>query len=418
MPRRKGLRTGYTTGTCAAAAAKAATLALVCQEAADKVEVRLPSGQPIVLPVHTVAVEGDRAWASVTKDAGDDPDITHGAEVWAQVTRGSEPGIVLERGEGVGVVTKPGLGLPIGAPAITEVPRRMIVEAVTEVLDSCGDAGSLAQSIPQAPSLRDVGSVAQASSLREGPVSRSASRDEASFRGVSRRGEACLVPTKEVGLIVTIGVRDGERLAQKTLNPRLGIMGGLSILGTTGIVVPYSTSAYKVCIRKALDVAVAAGCRQVVLTTGARSERFARGMADLPEEAFIQMGDFAGYALRCCARRPLEKVTVVGFVGKLSKIAAGHEQTHVGRSQVEMRFLAQVAAEGGVPASVLEQAEQANTARHFLEIVEQYGGAGVPERLCALAAARMSSLLGPGKSADCAMVDFDGRLLGRAEVVG
>jgi cobalt-precorrin-5B (C1)-methyltransferase len=224
------------------------------------------------------------------------------------------------------------------------------------------------------------------------------------------------LPDSNMPLRVTISVADGERLAQKTLNPRLGIVGGLSILGTTGIVVPYSTSAFRICISQALDVAVAAGCNEVALTTGARSERFAQALLQLPDEAFIQMGDFVGYALRACARGPWRTVTIAGLIGKLSKMAAGHRQTHAAKSQIDLDFLASLARGAGASTSLLAELAGANTARHWLDLAQSAGIESIPKRVCQIVCQRMRQLLRKEQVSQCIMTDFDGRLLARESI--
>ncbi|MBI2908459.1 MAG: cobalt-precorrin-5B (C(1))-methyltransferase [Chloroflexi bacterium] len=353
------LRTGYTTGACAAAAAKAAAQVLLRQKRVMHVEIALPAGQRVTFPVGRCQFGPDHARCSVVKDAGDDPDVTDGAEICARVSWNESPGIVLEGGEGVGVVTKPGLGLAIGGPAINPVPRQMILTSVAEALVSAG----------------------------------------------------C-----ERGVQVVISVLGGEALALKTLNGRLGIIGGISILGTTGIVVPFSTEAYTACISQALSVASAAGCKEVVLTTGRRSERFAQRMLDLPEEVFIQMGDFAGFALEECVRFGMEQVVICAMIGKLSKLAANHLQTHADSASVEQSFLAEVAADCGADPSQVRAILEANTARQSADILSASGWGKAFERLCQLAAENCRAHVEGGLAVDCILVDFQGNTLGRAGV--
>ncbi len=355
------LRSGYTTGSCASAAAKAAAEALLTQQPVESIEIGLPAGGRAQFKLHRCEFNGQEATASIIKDAGDDPDVTHRAEIVATVAWHDTPGITLEGGFGVGVVTKPGLELGVGEPAINPVPRQTIRAEVTEALG-----------------------------------------DVLSTRGVR----------------VIISVPRGEVIAKRTLNSRLGIVGGISILGTTGIVAPFSLSAYTASVAKALGVAVAMGCKQVVLTTGRRSERYAQAFISLPEEAFVQMGDFAGFALEECAQREIEQVTICAMIGKLSKIANGHFQTHVSKSSVDVTFLADVAAECGVEADTVQAISQANTCRHFMEILGEQKATEVFNRLCELAAAqsRKHALTATQKelSIECILIDFDGTVLGRS----
>jgi len=297
------LRRGWTTGACATAATAAAYAALRTGTFPDPVTIDLPGGKRPAFALAVERLEQDAATAGVVKDAGDDPDVTHGALVLATVRHGARgSGVEFRAGPGVGTVTLPGLPVPVGEPAINPVPRRMMREAV-------GDA--------------DV--------------------------------------------IVEIGVEGGEELARRTWNPRLGIEGGLSILGTTGVVVPYSCSAWIASIRQGIDVAVAAGHEHVLAATGDTSERAARQRYQLPDSAVLDMGDFAGATLKYLARHPIPRLTLAGGFAKLSKLAAGYLDLHSGRSQVDLDRLAAVA---GLPALA-----QANTAMHALELARQ---AGVP----------------------------------------
>ena len=297
------LRRGWTTGACATAATTAAYAALRTGTFPDPVTIDLPGGKRPAFALAVERLEQGAATAGVVKDAGDDPDVTHGALVLATVRHGpSGSGVEFRAGPGVGTVTLPGLPVPVGEPAINPVPRRMMREAV-------GDA--------------DV--------------------------------------------IVEISVEGGEELARRTWNPRLGIEGGLSILGTTGVVVPYSCSAWIASIRQGIDVAVAAGHKHVVAATGDTSERAARERYPLPDSAVHDMGDYAGATLKYLARHPIPRLTLAGGFAKLSKLAAGYLDLHSGRSQVDLDRLAAVA---GLPALA-----QANTAMHALELARQ---AGVP----------------------------------------
>jgi len=350
--RPRALRTGWTTGTCASAAAKAATTALRDQRPQDMVDVALPSGRRVGFAVESCAVDARGSTAVVVKDGGDDPDVTHGAHLTARVSWRNEPGIGLEGGEGVGVVTKPGLGIPVGEPAITSVPRAMITQAVSEAVDP------------------------------------------------SRRG-----------VTVVISVPDGERMARKTTNARLGILGGISILGTTGIVRPFSTASWRASVVQAVAVMAAQGERTLVLCTGGRTEAGAMAMLpDLPDVCFVEVGDFTGAALRRATEVGLERVVFVGMAGKLAKLAAGVLMTHYTRSKVDLGLLGDITLASGGDASVAAEVGAANTGRHAYEIWERAGLLRVSgDELCR----RVRSVLrraGRGRlDADVAMVDFAGR---------
>ncbi|HQU46668.1 MAG TPA: cobalt-precorrin-5B (C(1))-methyltransferase, partial [Pirellulales bacterium] len=282
----KGLRSGFTTGACSAAAAKAATLALLAQQRVAEVEITLPIGRKQTFAVERCEFSPSEARCSVIKDAGDDPDCTHGAHLTATVSWTDQPGdVALDRGPGVAVITKPGVGLDVGAPAITPVPRRNIIDMVREAA-----------------------------------------------------GQALA----DRGLRVVVSVPGGEEMAKKTQNERLGILGGISILGTTGIVVPFSTGAFKVSITQGIDVARAAGHDTVVLTTGGKSEEFAMKLLGLPAECYVQMGDFVGFSIKACVQRQVRKIAICGMPGKMSKIAKGKMQTHAAGSEVDLEFLASI----------------------------------------------------------------------------
>ena len=359
--RRGLLRTGYTTGTCATAATKAALIALLRGSIPKEVTVTLPKGNTAVIPVKECKVEDGYAECTVVKDAGDDPDVTHGAEIVSRVELTDDIGnIDIHGGKGVGIVTKPGLGLEIGKPAINPTPRRMIITAVNEVAYEILD---------------------------------------------------------KKGVKVTISVPKGEELAKKTDNPRLGIVGGISILGTTGIVIPYSTASFAASIRQAIDVTVAMGNDTVVFTTGGRSEEFIKRVIDhtLPDHCFIQMGDFVAYSARTAASKGIKRIIVGGFIGKLSKAAKGIKQTHVKGSKVDMEFLASIAKECNADPSSIEEIRNANTARHVMEIVMSKGIKGYFDRLCMLVCERIYEYTdGKVDSVECIMFDFDGNIIGKA----
>ena len=354
--RRRKLRRGYTTGSCATAAATAATRALLGQEAVQDVTIHLPAGVDATFRLERCTFGAREARCAVIKDAGDDPDVTHLAEVVATVSRRDEPGLELAGGQGVGVVTRPGLGLAIGGPAINPVPRRMILEHVTA---AAGDY------------------------------------------------------LADAGLRVEISMPRGEELAKRTLNGRLGIVGGLSILGTSGIVIPYSTAAWRASVEQAVDVAAANGQRHLVLSTGSRSEKYAQAVLLLPVLAFVEMGEFTGQALRRCARRGIERATLSGMVGKMSKIAQGHMMTHVASNQVDLGFLASVAAHCGGPVELQAAIREANSARHFQELAVAADLHGVFDHLAALVCDQCATVVKGALDLECLIFDFDGTLLGR-----
>lgn len=355
---KKGARTGFTTGACAAAAAKAATRCLVRGSLLKEIETTLPNRKKVVFALHRCEKEGNQVIASIIKDAGDDPDCTHGAEIITTVTLKKEFGVDLLNGPGVGVVTKPGLGLEVGAPSITSVPRKNITDMVLEELQYPG----------------------------------------CEFRGAK----------------VIISVPRGEEMAKETTNARLGIIGGISILGTTGIVKPYSTSAYMASVKQAIDVAYEQGQRDFVLTTGGKSEQFAMKLfPKLPEECFIQVGDFVGVGLQTCAKKGVPEVNIVGMIGKLSKMADGKMQTHVAGSQVNTELLARLAKEAGASAPLVEQIRTANTARHALELAATENINNLTAIICREVSKVAEKYVSGKFKVRTYLFDFDGKLSGQ-----
>ena len=351
----KGQREGFTTGACAAAAAKAATRLLVHGEALSAIESTLPNGQRHTFVLERSERANDVAICSIVKDAGDDPDCTHGAEIVAEVTLLAEPGIELRGGEGVARVTKAGLGLDVGGPAINPVPRRNITAMVLEEIA------------------------------------------ESAFRGA----------------VVTISVPGGEELAKQTLNARLGLLGGISILGTTGIVKPYSTAAYKASVVQAIDVARERGSETLVLTTGGKSEAYAMKLyPELAEEAFVQVGDFVGVGARHCGRRGARRAVVVGMIGKLSKMADGRMMTHAAGSEVNMDLLASIARDLGASDAVVDEIRAANTARHVLEIAAREGITNLCTGICERVVLHLTKHVGGTLDIHAVLVDFNGTVLG------
>ena len=306
------LRRGWTTGACATAATKAAYTALLTGQFPDPVTITLPKGERPAFALARESLGQGIASAAIVKDAGDDPDVTHLAVVQATLRPGpAGSGVVFKAGPGVGTVTKPGLPLPVGEPAINPVPRRMMQAVVAEVAAENGGSGDVE---------------------------------------------------------IEISVDNGEALARQTWNPRLGILGGLSILGTTGVVVPFSCSAWIHSIHRGIDVARASGLTHAAGCTGSTSEAAVQKLYGLPEEALLDMGDFAGGLLKYLRLHPLPRLTLAGGFGKLCKLAAGHLDLHSGRSQVNFDLLAEVLAELGASAGLVAEARGANTAKQVLEL--------------------------------------------------
>jgi cobalt-precorrin-5B (C1)-methyltransferase len=296
--------------------------------------------------------------AAVIKDGGDDPDVTNGAEICAKVSLLDTPDkIIIDGGKGVGRVTKPGLGLEIGKPAINPTPLKMINQAIDEVL-----------------------------------------------------GEL----KNRYGISVIISVPKGEQIAKKTDNPRLGIIGGISILGTTGIVIPYSTASFAASIRQSIDVSRAMDSDSVILTTGGRSEDFARSIYgnSIADHAYIQIGDFIGFAIKQCALKKIKKVYVIGFIGKLTKMAMGIKQTHVKGSHVDMNFLAELASRCGADRELVNKIMLANTARHAGELVDEFRLALFYGKLCQEVHHHLSKYSESQLQIKIILLDFEGKIIG------
>lgn len=352
----KPLRHGYTTGSCATATAKAALTALILQEAQTESTIRLPIGEVVTFSLVRCEFTEERAETETIKDGGDDPDATHGARITAEVTWRTEPGIELDGGIGVGRVTKPGLPVPVGEAAINPVPRKMIREAIASVLN---------------------------------------------HYEIQR------------GVRVVISVPDGEEIAKKTLNGRLGILGGISILGTRGTVVPFSTAAYKASVAQAIRVAVKCGCKHIVLSTGGRTEKYGIEMyPELPEEAFIEMGDFIGFALTQCKKQGISRVTLIGMMGKFSKVAQGVMMVHSKSAPVDFGFLSRVAEEAGATPEQTAAILDANTAALVGDWMQEWGYNGFFERLSAYCCEAGLKEVQGGMDIETVIISMKGSLLG------
>ena len=340
-----GLRRGWTTGACAAAATKAALARFWGGAFPDTVSLVLPRGEVPVFDVTATRAGDGWAEAGVVKDAGDDPDVTHGVTVIARVAA-SAGGLVFRAGEGVGHVTKPGLPIAVGDPAINPVPRAMMDEVVAAAAAEHG----------RAPDIE-----------------------------------------------ITVSIPGGAQIAARTWNPRLGIVGGLSILGTTGVVRPFSCAAWIASIHRGIDVAVASGTPHVAGCTGATSERVVQGLHGLPDHAMLDMGDFAGGLLKYLARHPVPRLTIGGGIGKLTKLGQGAVDLHSGRSQVDLAALAEAVGDPGIA--------DAATALDALRI----GGAVVADHVAVAALAAVERRLdGTGIAVDVVVIDRAGAIVARA----
>lgn len=326
----KRLRSGFTTGSCSAAAAKAAIIAITTGKAPESIEIGFPDGSRKSFAVHSCTFDSKKATASIIKDAGDDPDVTNKSEICATVELGHQehlesPFVVHEnirlfRGKGVGIVTKPGLAISVGEPAINPVPRQMIYQSIQEV--------------SKAP------------------------------------------------LNVTISVTGGEQLADKTLNKRLGILGGLSILGTTGIVRPISADAWTATISATMDVAKEAGLQDIVISTGRTSEKGAQHLLQLPEEAYVEMGDYLHFSLTEARKRGFTTVHYSGMWAKVMKAALKIPQTHVKNGALEVVAGAKLLESLGASHPLLGLLQKSNTAREMLTHIEAAGQTELITKVC------------------------------------
>ena len=352
------MRHGYTTGACSTAATKAALLALITGEVQEQATIHLPVGRDATFTMEKCEIIENTVCAETIKDAGDDPDATHQALIVSTVSWTDTPGIILDGGVGVGRVTKPGLPVPVGEAAINPVPRKMIVTTVQQTLE-------------------------------EFQIDR--------------------------GVKVVISVPDGEEMAKKTLNGRLGIIGGISILGTRGTVVPFSSSAYMASIVQAISVAKAGGCDHLVLTTGGRSEKYAMKLfPELPEEAFIEMGDFVGFSLKQCKKQGIKKVSLVGMMGKFSKVAQGVMMVHSKSAPIDFGFLAEIAKSVGADEELVDEIANANTASHVGDLMAEANHDEFFNKLCEACCYSALKQVKGGIEMETAIYSLKGQLLGRA----
>jgi len=352
------LRRGWTTGACATAAVKSSIAAFLGDEFIDPVTISLPKGDMPSFPLAMEEKGTDFARAGIIKDAGDDPDVTHGAMIIAQISQGLHgSGITFHAGEGVGTVTKPGLPIDVGEAAINPVPRK----------------------------------------LMQGVVKAACKRSD-------------IAPD----IKITISVPGGEKIAERTWNPRLGIVGGISILGTTGIVHPFSCSAWIHSIHRGIDVARAVGLTHVLGATGSTSEHAACQRHDFPEIAMLDMGDFAGGLLKYLRQHPIPKLTLAGGIAKFTKLAQGAMDLHSGRSQVDFHWLAEQAIQLGMEHETIDRIQTANTAMEAFEITGDFRKPLA--NLVAIEARKrvMDILRGAPVDVEILVYSRDGSLLGEA----
>ncbi|NBA95121.1 cobalt-precorrin-5B (C(1))-methyltransferase [Pseudomonas sp. R5(2019)] len=350
------LRSGLTTGSCATATSLAATRLLLTGEVSDAVEITLPKGKRVQMRLEFCRLLGDGAEAGTIKDAGDDPDVTHGALLFSQVRLLDTPGVRFKAGSGVGTVTRPGLVLAVGEPAINPVPRQMMTEHLLRLAEDCSYSG---------------------------------------------------------GFEVSVNVQDGASLALKTMNPRLGILGGLSILGTSGIVRPFSCAAYIASIHQGIDVAKTNGYEHVAACTGNASEDTMRGVYNLPEIALIEMGDFVGAVLKHLRKVPVARLSLCGGFGKISKLAAGHMDLHSRHSSIDLPQLAGWAAAIGADEALQEAVRQANTSQQALALASA-AGIALGDEVCRHALEFAQSVVPAQVQVEVFAIDRQGGIVGHA----
>lgn len=349
----KKLRSGFTTGACATVTSLAAATLLLKQQPSKVLSITLPKGQHVEFHLETCEqLNIDEAQASTIKDAGDDPDVTHKANIYSRVKLSTDQGVNFFAEKGVGTVTRDGLPIPKGEPAINPVPRKMMTEHLTQLAKDCAYTG---------------------------------------------------------GFEVYVGVVDGEKLATQTMNPRLGIVDGLSILGTTGIVRPFSCSAYIASIHQGIDVAHANGITHIAACTGSSSEGFIQEKLNLPEIALIEMGDFIGAVLKHLRKVPMPRLTICGGFGKMTKLATGHKDLHSRVSSIDFEFLAQQAALVGADESIQVKIVKANTSIEALSLCPALGN-----QICLLAQAVAEKVVPSSCGVDVVAINKQGASVGES----
>lgn len=343
---------GFTTGTCAQAAAKASCIMLVTGRLAKSVEVETPKGVKLNLKIIDQKIGRDFTQCAVVKDAGDDPDVTDGAKIYAQVKYSDKKGISIRGGEGVGVVTKPGLAVKVGEYAINPTPRQMIIKEVT----------------PYLPDDR--------------------------------------------GLEVVISVPGGEELAERTFNPRLGIIGGISILGTTGIVEPKSIDAYKASLSLQIDVSRAEGYKTATLVLGYVGEKFCREVLGLKPDSIIKIGDYVGFMLSECVKKGIEKASLIGHIGKLVKVANGQFNTHIKFGDRRIETISDYARKHGAKKEVIEIISAQTSAEATINILKENRLEEVFYTIAKDAAAKIDKLVNHRLKSSCIILSLKGDVLG------
>ncbi|MEW5057261.1 MAG: cobalt-precorrin-5B (C(1))-methyltransferase [Cycloclasticus sp.] len=355
----KKLKSGLTTGSCATACCVAAAHFLFAERSLTTVSITLPKGKQVDMPIVALNMVGEACRAETIKDAGDDPDVTHGATVFVELLLSATPGLQFKAAKGVGTVTKAGLALEIGEPAINRVPRQMMRDNLQKLAEFY------------------------------------------QYKG---------------GFEVSVGVVNGEAIAQKTMNPRLGILGGLSILGTSGIVRPYSCSAWIASIYQGIDVAKASGLTHIAATTGNISEKAIQEHYQLEQSALIEMGDFAGAVLKHLKKAPIAKLSICGGLGKISKLANQHMDLHSRSSSIDFQHLADSAAALGANEALLTNILSANTSIEVLKLCQQEG-IDIAKSLCEQALVFAESIVPASIEVEVWAIDRQGQFVAHAEQI-
>ena len=348
------MKNGFTTGTCAQAAAKGACLMLANQETVEEVEVKTPSGVKLNIGLLDQQIGIDFAECAVIKDSGEDPDVTNGAKVFVRVRLSEKEGITINGAEGVGKITKPGLAVRVGEWAINPIPRKVILGEVSRFLP------------------------------------------------------------KDKGLEVTISVPGGEELAKRTYNPRLGVIGGISIIGTTGIVEPKSVEAYKASLALQLDVLKAQGYHKAVFVLGYVGDRFCKEALKLKEDSIIKIGDHVGFMLDECARKKIKEVILIGHIGKLIKVANGQFNTHYSFGDNRMDSIARYAKLCGANKKIIGRILKETTTEATIVILENAGLTRIFEKIAQGVSAKAEEFVNNKVKIDCTILSLEGKVLGNS----
>lgn len=345
------MKKGYTTGSCAQAAAKGAAIMLITNKLLNIVKVQTPSGDNLKLELIEQKIKNDSAFCGVIKDSGDDPDITDGMKIYAEVKFSASKGVTIKGGKGIGRVTKPGLAVGVGEYAINPVPRKMIE--------------------------KDVGG---------------------------------FLP-KDGGLEVIISAPEGEELAMNTFNPRLGIVGGISIIGTSGIVLPKSLDAYRASLSLQLDVLKAEGYKKAILVLGYVGERFAREELKADEDSIIKIGDHVGFMLKDCLKKEIKEILLIGHIGKLVKIAKGQFNTHSKFGDNRIDTIADCAKAYGAKREIVEELLSQSTAEATIEILRKNKLMGVFREVGKKIIISINELLAGSVDIKCILLSLKGEIL-------